>query len=262
MKRLAAFLGALLLALSFGAAAQLALTGAGKNPSVGGGGTVTFDSSVTFTAEDQTTPTSTDAWTIAATANRWAIGAMLSRDFGGVAAHTAMTLEAVSMTQLGSTADIEDDTSANVSRWNLTNPASGSSMTLVGTLSNEDSVALLIGAAFNGVNQTTPVNSTPTAVEGSWATDTTLNSADGLTITTTTVTNGMAVAVIVLRRSDTTTPSITPGSGETCIEVHAILESFYLCRKANTGGSTTISPSITFPSSDGSFRMDAYGVQP
>lgn len=38
MKRIAAFLGALLLALSFGAAAQLAMTGAGKNPSGGGGG--------------------------------------------------------------------------------------------------------------------------------------------------------------------------------------------------------------------------------
>lgn len=264
MKRFAAFLGALLLALSFGAAAQLAMTGAGKNPAGGGGGggTVAFDSSVTFTEEDSTTPTSTDAWTIASTSNRWAIAAMLARDFGTPATHSGMTLEAVSMTQLGSTADIESDTSAFVSRWNLTAPGAGSSMTLVGTLSTTQAVGLISGAVFNGVNQTTPVSSTPTAVEGSYADDTTVDSADGLTITGTTATNGMLVAVISLRRSDTTAPTVTPGTGTTCIAVNAILESLYICYKADTAGSTTISPSFAVPTSSGTFRIDAYAVQP
>jgi hypothetical protein len=66
MKRIAAFLGALLLALSFGAAGQMALTGAGKNPGAAafgptkndtfqtttGGTTVTFTSGSAYTASD------------------------------------------------------------------------------------------------------------------------------------------------------------------------------------------------------------------
>jgi hypothetical protein len=45
-------------------------------------------------------------------------------------------------------------------------------------------------------------------------------------------------------------------------EAHQILEDEYIFIKANSGGSTTINPVFTFPSSDGVYRVDGYGVQP
>lgn len=263
MKRLTTWLVALALALSGAVApAQLAMTGAGKNPAVAGGGSVAFDSAVSYSEEDSTTPTSTDAWTIASTSNRWAIGALLSRDFGTPATHSGMTLEGVSMTQLGSTADIEADTTALVSRWNLTAPAAGSSMTLVGTLSIQQGVGEVVGAVYNGVHQTTPINSTPTATEGAW---------DGVTevtphpsITGTTVTGGKLIAILGFNTSTGGPPSSITGTGVTVrAEAHQNGNSLYLLEKDDTSGSTTIDLTITFgASSTGVWRIDAYAVQP
>jgi hypothetical protein len=219
---------------------------------------IAYDSFVDFSEEDASTPTSTAAWTIAATADRFALAAMFTRDFGTPATHNGMTLEGVSMTQLGSTADIEEDTSGLVSRWRLINPGSGASQTLAGALSTTQAVGLIGCAVYNGVDQTTPISSTPTPTEGAWDTVTSVVPS----ITGTTVTGGKLLVVLALRRSDTTAPSITPGTGVSVrVEEHNNLESLYILEKDNTGGSTTINPSITFPSSSGTWRMDGYAIQ-
>lgn len=227
----------------------------------GGGGSVAYDSKVDFEEEDSTTPTSTDAWTIAGS-NRWAIGAMFSRDFGTPATHSAMALESVSMTQLGTTGNVDGDTSSGVSRWNLIAPATGSSMTLVGTLSTIQSVGLIAAAVYTGVHQTTPVNSTPTATQGNWSGVTEVTPHPAITVTT--VTNGKAVAVLSLMSSTGGAPASVTGTGVT-VRASATQNgnTIYILEKDDTGGSTTFDLTVTFGASgDGSWRLDAYGVQP
>ncbi len=223
---------------------------------------VTFDSYVKFAEEDSTTPTSTDAWTIASTADRFVFAGMFARDFGTMATHNGMTVEGVSMTQQGSAATIFGDGSSRVTRWSLINPTAGSSMTLAGSLSAMQSVGLIAGAVYNGVDQTTPISSTPTATENNWeaVTEVTPHPA----ITATTVSGGKLVALLTLTSGTGGGPSSVTGTGVT---VHTLAtqngNSLYIVEKDDTSGSTTIDLTVTFGTSgDGSWRLDGYALQP
>lgn len=223
---------------------------------------VAFDSYVRFAEEDSTTPTSTDAWTIASTADRYVVAGMLGRDFGSLATHDGMTVEGVSMTQQGSAATIFGDGSSRVTRWTLLNPTSGSSITLAGALSAIQSVGMIAAAVYNGVHQTTPISSTPTATEDNWESVTEVTPHP--IITGTTVTGGMLVAVLTMTSGSGGPPSSVTGTGVT---VHTVAtqngNSMYIVEKADTSGSTTIDLTVTFAASgDGSWRLDAYALQP
>lgn len=225
---------------------------------------IAYDSKVDFQEEDSTTPTSTDAWTIASTADRWAFAAMFARDFGGMATHSGMTLEGVSMTQLGSTATIFGGGSTAVSRWNLFGggePAAGSSRTLVGTLSTIQSVGLIGAVVYTGVNQTTPISSTPTATENNWDTLTEVSPHPAITATTTT--GGKLVALLTMENGGGGAPASISGTGVTIrCERHLNGNSFYILEKDNTGGTTTIDMTVTFAAAQsGSWRIDAYAIQ-
>lgn len=227
---------------------------------------IAYDSSTSFAEEDSTTPTSTAAWTIGSTSDRWALCAMSARDFGTPASHSGMTLEGVAMTaQLGSTANINGDTSATVSRWNLFGsgePAAGSSRTLVGTLSTLQSVGMIAAVVYTGVNQTTPVSSTPTATTDSWSSVTEVTPHPAITGTTTT--GGKLIAVLSLNSSTGGAPSSVTGTGVTVRPPVATQNgnSLYIVEKDDTGGSTTIDLTVTFGASgDGNWRLDAYAIQ-
>ncbi len=227
---------------------------------------IAYDSQVAFSEEDSTTPTSTDAWTIAATADRWAFAAMLSRDFGAQATHAGMTIEGVSMTQLGTTAS-EAIGTMQVSRWNLFGsgePASGSSRTLAGSLTVNvpQGVGMIAAAVYNGVDQTTPVNSTPTAVTNTFSGDTEVTPHPA--ITGTTVSGGKLIALLTMENSSGGAPASITGTGVTVrAESHRNGNSIYLLEKDDTSLSTTIDLTITFgAATDGSWRFDAYAIQP
>lgn len=223
---------------------------------------VTFDSYVKFAEEDSTTPTSTDAWTIASTADRFVFAGMFARDFGTMATHSGMTVEGVSMTQQGSAATIFGDGSSRVTRWSLINPTAGSSMTLAGSLSVMQSVGLIAGAVYNGVDQTTPISSTPTATENNWESVTEVTPHPAITATT--VSGGKLVALLTLTSGTGGGPSSVTGTGVT---VHTLAtqngNSLYIVEKDDTAGSTTIDLTVTFGTSgDGSWRLDGYALQP
>lgn len=257
MGRVVAYLLALVLTFATSIApAQLTQTGAGKAPSAGGGGSVAYDSSVDASSEDSTTLNSGD-FTIAATSNRFALAAMVSRDFGTLATHSSMALEGAGMSQEGSAATVG---AARVSRWSLVAPASGSARTLTGTLSDEDSTHLIATAVYNGVSQTTPINSTAAPTTGSFSGATSISPS----ITVTTVSGGKAVVVFSMNKIDTGANTWDcSGSGATIrTNEQLILETLVILEKDNTGGSTTISCNVTFATADGDWRMDGYGVQP
>lgn len=231
-----------------------------------GGGSVAWDSKVDYAEEDATSPTSTDAWTIAATSNRFALAAMLTRDFGAQATHAGMTLEGVSMTQLGTTA-AEAGGTMGVSRWNLFGsgePAAGSARNLAGSLTVNvpQSVGIIAASVYTGVHQTTPINSTPTAVTGTFSGDTEVTPHPA--ITGTTVSGGKLVAVLSMENSSGGAPASISGTGVTVRATRTQNgNSLYILEKDDTGGSTTIDLTITFgAATDGSWRLDAYAVQP
>lgn len=225
---------------------------------------IAFDSSVTFHEEDTTTPTSTDAWTIAATSDRWGIAAMYVREFASPGTHDGMTIESVSMTQLGTTAQVNGGATTRVSRWNLfgsSEPASGSSRTLAGALSALQNIGLIAAAVYNGVDQTTPVSSTPTATENSWSGVTEVTPHPSITATT--VTGGKLIAILTMENDTGAAPASITGTGVTVrAEKNANGNSLYILEKDDTSGSTTIDMTVTFATSTGTWRMDAYAIQP
>lgn len=223
---------------------------------------IALDSHVKFAAEDQDAPATTDPWVISSAADRWAIGAMYARDFGTPAAHNSMSLEGVSMTQLGSTADVELDASTGVSRWNLIAPASGSDRTLSAVLSVMQSVGMLLGAVYSGVHQTTPISSTPTPTEGAFDSVTTVTPNPA--ITGTTVAGGKLIAVLAMTNSNAAIPSAFSGTGVTVVDqAHINGMNFYILEKDDTSGSTTIDLTVSFAAAaSGIWRLDAYAIQP
>jgi len=263
MKRLIAYLCALALAFaSSTGTAQLTQTGAGKKAAAAGGGaTVTFDSSVTFTAEDASSYSSTAAWTITSSGDRWAVGAMLSRDFTTLATHTEMRISGsggTPMPELGAEATV--DGSARVSTYGLVAPGSGASRVLYGLISEVDSNGSIAGAAYYNVHQTTPVNSTATPTNEAFASQT--SRAPSITVTTTT--NGSAVAVLYLHRGTTDTPSISGCTSGATVRatIHSIQETIWIIDRPDASGSTTIACTISFLSASGEWYMRGYGVQP
>jgi hypothetical protein len=227
---------------------------------------IAFDSAVEFSAEDQTTPTSSNAWTIASTADRYAISAMLTRDFGTTGTHNDMLIGTGggdSMTQLGTTSTVG---AGRFSRWDLYGsslPAAGSSRILYGVISEEEAVAMIQAAVYNGVHQTTPVGDTDVATGGTEA-STTIGPSDGLTLTLTTVSGDKVIGIIAITGS---TPALTissiTGTGVTNrVSDSQQLEHLAIIEVDATTTSTTIAPTVTFSAAnDTSFEMRAYVLQ-
>lgn len=222
------------------------------------------DSQVRFSEEDSTTPTSTDAWTIAGS-DRFAISAMLGRDFGTPATHSAMRISGSGgdlMTQIGTTDSIGP---ARMSVWNLYGsnlPATGSARTLYGLLAGDvpEPTGLISGAVYTGVHQTTPIGDSDVAT-GSNSGGTTVVPGDGLTLTLTTVSGDRVVGFIGVTCSGIVTVSGVTGVDEYLAESQ-VLEQLIRVDIAATGTSTVLAPTITFSAAtDASFTMRAYVLQ-
>jgi len=263
MKRLTAYLCALALAWAPAlSSASITLMGAGKIAVVAGGGSVTFDvtwpDDATAKAEDVASLDVT-AQTVASTSNRFAIAATVKND--GAETITGMRWNGsggTAFTQLGSTELVQWH---HVARFNLiadANVTSGS-RTLYASYSASVSRAMAVGAVYNGVHQTTPINSTPTRTTGSFGDPTFTGTAS---ITGTTVTGGKLVAFLSLTQTagggfTLSCPSVTIRR-----EIDYIIGGLVLLERDNNGGSTQISCDITVTAGDVTWAMDAYAIQP
>lgn len=217
-----------------------------------------FDSAVDFPEEDSTTPTSVAAWEIAPTADRFAISGMFSRD-SVPATHTAMRISGSAgdlMTQLGATSAIGLN---RFSRWNLFGgglPASGASRVLYGLMSAIQSVGMIAGAVYNGVNQATPIGAD--GVDTGAATEATIS---GVSITLATAAGDKVVGILAVTvTSIVTTSSITGVTVRT--QEDLVLDHLYVVEVDAVGTSTTIAPVVTLSAStDNNWEFRAYVIQ-
>lgn len=257
MQRLTTWLVALALALSGAVApAQLAMTGAGSKPAGGGGGggSVAYDTSEGATGEDQTTMTTASA-TVASTSNRYAIGALAKNQNAGIT-FSSSSLFGASGTFITSQGDVGTFGHYRVSE--ALAPSSGSQTASV-TYSALTSFAWMAAAVYNGVNQTTPKNSTATPVTGALPLTT-----NAVAITITTVTGGKAVALLYVSNANANGVSLACSNGTIRREAdYLFLAVFIIDRDHQSGGSTAINCDVTLSAVDsGDYVLLGYGVQP
>jgi hypothetical protein len=220
---------------------------------------IAFDSAVSFSEEDSTTPTSVAAWTIASTADRFALSAMVSRDFGGNATHSDMligTSGGDSMTQNGTTSTVG---AAVFSRWTLYGsslPASGSSRILYGVMDTQDQVGIIGAVVYNGVNQSTPIGDTDVATGGESGV-TSVNPS----LTLTTVSGDKVVGVFCSTNTGIYTLSSITGA-TTRVNESIGLENLAIVEVDATTTSTTINPTFTYSATnDPNWEFRAYVIQ-
>jgi hypothetical protein len=167
------------------------------------------------------------------------------------------------MTQLGTTSSVS---AGRFSRWNLFGsslPASGSSRTLFGSISDDEQTGLIAAVVYDGVHQTTPVGDSDVATGGTTA-STTIAPGDGLTATLTTLAGDKVVGIIsaITLGGVNAIVSVT-GTGITVVtQDDMLLEHLIIVEVDAVGSSTTVAPTITFTSStDAQFEMRTYVVQ-
>lgn len=221
---------------------------------------IAFDSAVDFSAEDQTTPTSVAAWTIAGS-DRIAIASMLSRDFGTIGTHTVMRISGSggsNMTQVGTTTTFG---AAKSSVWSLASPGTGSSRVLYGEFSEEEAVAIIGAAVYTGALSSFRDTDT---TSGSTSASTTITPGNGLTLTLTTSPGDVIVGLINITGSTPLTISSVTGVDATRTSEVQQVEFQIIVELAAGGGATTvIAPTVTFSgSNDTLFTFDAVVLQP
>lgn len=218
---------------------------------------VTFDVGIDFSEDDSTTPTAGDI-DPAATANRYAIGSLVSLDFGGLATHDGMTLEGVAMSPIGSAIAVN---AARLSTWGLVAPSDAAGQNFAATFSDQEQVGILGGAVYNGVHQSTPIGTVVDSADTEFSAQTSISP----TATATTVTDGMAHGVIVVFTENPATPdTITPATGCTIIDTETRgLNTLVTVRRPDNAGSTAVGCTLTYAAAQsGNWRVRAIPIQP
>jgi hypothetical protein len=166
-----------------------------------------------------------------------------------------MTLDSVSMSQIGSTLDwFGPGYLADLSLWGLTAPANGSGKVLTGSFASAPLASGCAGAVFNGVDQTTPTGDVD-SVESTGTAATSFSPS--LTLSTP---NSNERVVMVVAARITSGPSITT-SGENELTPDSTARTIHITvfDKAATTTSTTINPTVSWTGS-ADFQYGAFAV--
>jgi hypothetical protein len=218
---------------------------------------VTYDTSADDHQEDVATAT-TAAMTVASTADRYAILAVMKND-------TATTIDSavfdsVSMTSLLAQYSTPTYTWHHCRNYELVNPGSGASKTGVGTISASTDRTYAAAIVLNGVHQTTPKNSTPTPTTGLFEDPTFTGSAS---ITVTTVTNGKAVGVLNITNTGGVNVTVTGTGGTTVRTVENFsVGTLAILERDDNAGSTVLSADLATTAGNTGWTIHAWGIQP
>lgn len=262
MKRFASFLGALLLALSFGAAAQLALTGAGKNPSGGGGGggQATYVTSISFGAAEDPADITTGSVSPSGT-NRFVFGAVMAGGFSGGQDATLMRYGGsggTDLTQLGTDQTVGFTTNVNI--WGAAG-SPNSSTTMYADWAGTPQSAAMAATFYENVNQTTPTG-TPVFNSGSY--DTGSTGVASVTVTGCTVGRTLVAAVWSFPENNNLA-AFTAVAGTTIRvqQMEALSGTFFglTLLEGVADGSCTLSVNVNISAGGGEVFWGAYGVE-
>lgn len=178
--------------------------------------------------------------------NRLIIGAIHTNEFGTQATHDDMDLGATSLVQQGTTQNFAGGFNS-LSLWAAVAPSTGL-QDASGDVSAAQSAIMIVMAAYENVNQSTPITlGTPTT--GSFST------TGGVASTTITASAGQKVGAVIAARDSNAGPvtfATSSGSAIRNFVTGATFNTSGLClvEVTSAGGSTTIAAALSVPVAD------------
>lgn len=181
--------------------------------------------------------------TVGSGTSRYAVASLYQREFGTPVAITGIDLESEALSQLGTTELFFSD-AAGISLWGRTNPGTGASRTLTGTVASSEPLLGIGGIVYDGVDQTTPTRD----VDQGDGTGTGATSASpSLTLTTE---SGDRVVMVVALRLEAGNTATSSGETEQVGSNNGAGTHIFIFDKTASGTSTTINPTLSFTTSD------------